>query len=324
MLRNRTKRLADTYVRWYDRIEVKGVDLDAAEVMTRMRALREGTLGPRAAASALRDAAVIVDAKTAEYSETVGRIIAEYGEVFRTARFLSGRNLNAYRRLLRDQHNLQIALKLAPRLRSLAGRYERRAARRWPPGGVIRPPDIPALVERRDTKRLLRALGHRKDDVRVRAAKGLGELRAPEAVGPLLDIVEGARRPGRPPSEELHQAAVEALAMIADPRTADALVRHAREHLGRLEGMTALTGLVRMKDERALDLLIAYLRCGFLVNSIVSLLADLGDPRAIPVLRDFISELEDSDPEGEASRRLRDSGLREARTALARLETDDE
>ncbi|MCP9953873.1 hypothetical protein LUX33_39200 [Actinomadura madurae] len=52
-----------------------------------------------------------------------------------------------------------------------------------------------------------------------------------------------------------------------------------------------------MRDERILDLLITYLREGNVADPVISLFADLGDPRGIPVLRDYITELEASDPE---------------------------
>ncbi|MCP9970623.1 hypothetical protein [Actinomadura madurae] len=79
-----------------------------------------------------------------------------------------------------------------------------------------------------------------------------------------------------------------------------------------------------MRDERILDLLITYLREGNVADPVISLFADLGDPRGIPVLRDYITELEASDPEEGVLRRRRDHYLDKARTALARLDPDCE
>ncbi|MEO3826232.1 hypothetical protein [Actinomadura sp. B10D3] len=320
-LQRRTRDLAAEYQLWYDRPRPEGTELDPAEVGGRLRALRDGRLGPAATAKALRDAADVVDARAAACLETIARIDAEYGEVFRRVSYVSGEYLAPYERLLATQGVLERSRRLAPRLRSLADRHERRAARRWPPpGGLIGPPDIAALLEAGDKARLLRALDHRNEDIRIRAASALSELGAPEVVDVLLGIIDDARQGVRPPSKKLHEAAVRILATTADPRAADALVRHAREHLGRDEGTSALTGLVRMKDERTLDLLVTHLRDGYVANSATRLLADLGDPRAIPVLRDYISELEGSAPKPGAESRLRDLYLDAARSALARLD----
>ena len=135
MLRFRTKRVAATYLLWYEHAEVKDADVDAAEVATRMRELREGTLGPRAAASALRDAAAVVDAKTAEdWKNAVAQMSAEQKEVFRAAAsagdHFTAQYASQIESLLSDQTNVRRARKLAARLRALAKRYERRAARR--------------------------------------------------------------------------------------------------------------------------------------------------------------------------------------------------
>lgn len=322
MLRRRTKRLTSEYLLEYKGAAAEGADVDPADVASRVGALKRGSLGPAASARALRDAAVVVDAVAAECVETIAQIDAEYGEVFRGAKYLSGIYVSPYRRLNMARYRLQQARRLAPRLRSLAKRHERRAARRWPPpGGLFGRPDIAALKEAHDTGRLLRALGHRDDEVRVHAAVALSDLRATEAVDPLVRLLEGAGPRDRAPSKKLRETAVGALATIADPRTADVLARYAREHLHDHEDTEALTGLVQMGDERAFELVTAHLWHGHLPTYAARLLADLGDPRAIPVLRDYITDLEGSSPEKVSSRSLREHYLKAARTALARLDS---
>jgi HEAT repeat protein len=57
----------------------------------------------------------------------------------------------------------------------------------------------------------LRALGHRHDEVRVHAAVALSDLRATEAVDPLIRLLDGAGPRGRAPSKKLRETAVGAL-----------------------------------------------------------------------------------------------------------------
>jgi hypothetical protein len=69
------------------------------------------------------------------------------------------------------------------------------------------------------------------------------------------------------------------------------------------------------------ELLAAHLRHGYQPPYAARLLADLGDPRAVHVLRDYINEIEAFMPEEGPSRRLRQHYLEMARTALARLDS---
>ncbi|SFP49261.1 HEAT repeat-containing protein [Actinomadura madurae] len=322
-LRRRTIALTAEYRLWYAGRRPEGLELDPADVGARLGALLDGRLGPTATAKALRDAADVVDAVAADCLETIARIDAEYGEVFRRAAYISGKYLAPYERLLATRHLLERSRRVAPELRALADRHEKRAGRRWPPpGGLMGPPDVAALQEAGDTRRLLRALDHRDDDIRARAATVLADLRATEAIDPLLGILDGTRPHGAAPGKKLRNAAVEALAAFHEPRVADALVRYAREHLRDHEDGAALAGLVQMKDDRAVELLAQHLRHGYLPTYAAHLLADLGDPRGIAVLRDYISDMEGNRPEAELSRKLHDHKLERARIALARLDPD--
>ena len=287
-----------------------------------MGSLKKGLLGPVGAANALRDAAVILDAETAACAETIKRIDAEYGEVFRRVAYVSGEYLVAYEHLRAARHRHARSSRLAPQLRSLARRYERRARRRPAALGSFGRPDVAALEEAGDTKRLLRALNHKDDEICGPAATALSNLHAVEAVEPLLGILDGRRPGGGEPSKKVRGSAVAALTAFHEPRVADALLRYAHEHADDYDDFDALSGLVRMGDARALEPLAAHLPGGSLPNYAVRLLADLGDPRAIPILRDFIGELERRSPPEGASRRLRDLDLEAARTALARLDPE--
>jgi HEAT repeat protein len=327
MLRRRTTKLTAEYVGRYNR-SPDGTGLDAADVHARMRELlndvkSRGALGPTASARTLRDAAAVLDTVVADCLERIARIDAEYGEVFRRVEYVSGKYVDAYRALLAQRALLQHARQLAPRLRSLAKRYERRAVvRRLLAGTSAIRPDITALEEIPDTGALLRALDHRHEGVRVRAAAALGRLRATEAVERLLAVL-GDRQPcADPPSRQLREAVIGALGAIGDRRAVEPLIRYAREHLHDREDVPALAALVQIGDGRAGEVLAAHLWHGHLPNGAASLLADLGDPSAIPVLRDYIAGLEGSEPGEGAERRLRDLDLKAARTALARLESD--
>ncbi|TDC80152.1 HEAT repeat domain-containing protein [Actinomadura sp. 7K507] len=318
----RTRKLALEYRMWHEHRAPEGTGLDPADVHRRMGSLRKGLLGPVAAASALRDAAVIVDAEAAACVETIKRIDTEYGTVFRRVAYVSGEYLAPYEHLLVARDGLARSRRLAPQLRSLAGRYERRAQRRPSAFGAFRRPHVATLKEAGDTKRLLRALGHKDDEICGRAATALSDLHVTEAVEPLLAILDGRRPGGGEPSKKVRGSVVAALTAFHEPRVADALLRYAYEHADDYDDFGALSGLVQMGDARALEPLAAHLPGGNLPNYAVRLLADLGDPRAIPILRDFIGELERRRPPEGASLRLRDLDLKAARTALARLDPE--
>jgi HEAT repeat protein len=323
MLRRRTMKLTAEYVARYPH----RTGLDAADVHARMRELmndakNRGALGPTASARTLRDAAANLDAVVSDRLEKIARIDAEYGEVFRRVEYVSGKYYDAYRALLASRAALQHARRLAPRLRSLAKRYERRAAvQRLLAGTSAVRPDITALEEIPDTGGLLRALDHHHEDVRIRAAAALGRLRATEAVEPLLAVLSNRQPRAEPPSRQLLEAVMGALGAIGDRRAVDPLISYAREHLHDRQDFPALTALVQIGDGRAGEVLAAHLQHGHLPNGAAELLADLGDPSAIPVLRDYITRRESSEPGEGASRRLRDLDLKAARTALARLES---
>lgn len=118
-------------------------------------------------------------------------------------------------------------------------------------------------------------------------AVGLGELRAPEAVPALLDLM------ALPEGDVLAETAGEALVKIGVPALAALFVfaREAREWearnyayavIGRIPGDASLTFLIGAFD-----------RDPMLWSAIAMALADLGDARAVPALQAVLKRCED-------------------------------
>jgi hypothetical protein len=79
-------------------------------------------------ARSFREAAAILDFEAAHSLKEIAKINATHGHVFRTASYVSGEPGAAYHRLITVRGHLHQAGRLGSGLRSLAARYDRRAA----------------------------------------------------------------------------------------------------------------------------------------------------------------------------------------------------
>ena len=64
------------------------------------------------------------------------------------------------------------------------------------PAGLFKAPNVDELRRRGDVPGLIRALRHRDDFVRIMAARALGDLRDPRAIGPLSAALGRMPAPG--------------------------------------------------------------------------------------------------------------------------------
>lgn len=104
--------------------------------------------------------------------------------------------------------------------------------------------EISALVESRSyVASLIAALSHPEPTTPVRAAWVLGQLRAPQAVEPLIRLLQG--------DADMYQkgAAIEALGRIGDPRARPVLVQFAED------GPTPLRAVVQTALDRLAEAL---------------------------------------------------------------------
>ena len=103
--------------------------------------------------------------------------------------------------------------------------------------------DVRGVLDGRSyVAKLVAALSHPEPTTPIRAAKTLGELKAAEAVGPLLDLAR------RPPDPFIQAAAVEALGRIGAAEARPVLADLA-EHGPFLARIEATAALARMAQE---------------------------------------------------------------------------
>ena len=145
------------------------------------------------------------------------------------------------------------------------------------------PPNVAKLEAKRDVPGLVKALGYQKDAaVRKAAAEGLGRLRDPRAVRPLVIALGDA--PVRPAAVEalvaagsvageslvaalgnqdpkVRKAAVMALGRIGDARAVEALIAVLEDQDGEVQ-WAAIESLGQLGDDRATEPLIAMLTTG--------------------------------------------------------------
>ncbi|MDW5330597.1 HEAT repeat domain-containing protein [Plantactinospora sp. KLBMP9567] len=151
------------------------------------------------------------------------------------------------------------------------------------------------LHERGDTAGLLKALGHRNQDTRLRALWFLADLRHPDAVQPLIGLL------GDP---ALTEQAARALGHIGDPRAVEPLMPLAQQTRG--AGDTAVIALGNIGDLRATDVLLKRLAnpADLTLDTVAGALGRLGDPRAVEPMRAILSRLRVTTPENDVGRRL--------------------
>lgn len=150
MTRRRAIKLVSEYVAHYgpSRYGPRGWpaqvrQLGPNEVQSRMRAiladLRERSTTPAPEAlGTLRDAVAVLDFEAAHSLGEIQGINSQYGQVFRTAEYVSGAPGAAYHRLITVEGHLKDARRLGAGLRSLVARYERRGAMRRRVAGMFR------------------------------------------------------------------------------------------------------------------------------------------------------------------------------------------
>jgi HEAT repeat protein len=129
--------------------------------------------------------------------------------------------------------------------------------------------------------------------VPLHAAKLLGELQAPEAIGPLLEALSRTE-PGYLLYEDVRRA-LEKLGGMVAPQALELLAR--TEEPGYREGLLSVLANSGVKDERIFEALCEQLRAADPVLAAFNL-AEYGDPRAIEPLTQALSAQELEPAEG--------------------------
>jgi hypothetical protein len=128
--------------------------------------------------------------------------------------------------------------------------------------------------------------------VPLHAAQLLGELRAPEAIGPLLEALSRTE-PGYFLYEDVRHA-LEKLGSAVVPQALELLAR--TEEPGYREDLLSVLAHSGVKDERIFEALCEQLRTGDAVLAAANL-AEYGDPCAIEPLKQALSALELEPPD---------------------------
>ncbi|MEO3922395.1 HEAT repeat domain-containing protein [Micromonosporaceae bacterium B7E4] len=252
----------------------------------------QGDMTPTQTARHLREVAQWMEQAAETTAARARAIEAKYGEVFRTAYTISGEYYQPYLDYRAAPEKIATALRLRSRALALARTYDRRASRQARLGDRA---DLAVLHERGDTAGLLKALGQRSQDVRLRALWFLADLRHPDAVQPLIDLLD---------DPALTEQAARALGHIGDPRAVEPLMSLAQQTRGAAD--TAVIALGNIGDPRAIDVLLKRLAdpADLTLNTVARALGKLGDPRAVEPMRAILSRLRATTPENDVGRRL--------------------
>jgi HEAT repeat protein len=267
----------------------------------------QGDMTPTQTARHLREVALWME-QVAETTATRARAIeAKYGEVFRTASIISGEYYHPYLDYVAAPKKIATALRLRKRALVLARTYDRRASRQVRLGDRA---DLAVLHERGDTAGLLKALGHRNQDTRLRALWFLADLRHPAAVEPLIDLLD---------DPALTQKATRALGHIGDPRAVEPLMSLVHEKHG--VGDTAVVALGHIGDPRATDVMLKRLAnpADLALNTVAGALGKLGDQRAVEPMRDILARLQATTPENDLRKRLQALYCRSIEDAIGEI-----
>jgi hypothetical protein len=229
-------------------------------------------------------------------------IEAKYGRHFRTATVIYGEAYTPYLDFLAAPRKIATAGAARRDALALAAAYDRLA--RKPPWG--RKPDLALCYEHQDTARLLAALD--EAGTRVQAVRFLGRLRATAAVDPLLGLLD---------DPVAADEAVRVLGRIGDARAVDPLIALVRRDPMVREAATALG---EPGDPRAVDFLLGRLPRNSLIGNLsAQSLAKIGDPRAVPPLREALARRQSEPADSAVSKRLRDLDCRHLEEAIDTL-----
>jgi hypothetical protein len=143
---------------------------------------------------------------------------------------------------------------------------------------------VPALLEILADEKL--ALSESTGDgwAPAHAARLLGELKAEQAVEPMLRTLAGTD-----PLDVLHDQVLQALPNIGAPALEPALLAYKEANPELQTSIASVLSRIRVRDERIFEILVAQLRRepGYAGN-----MADYGDPRAAPYLREALDKYE--------------------------------
>ncbi|MBW7863189.1 MAG: HEAT repeat domain-containing protein [Candidatus Hydrogenedentes bacterium] len=133
----------------------------------------------------------------------------------------------------------------------------------------------------------LRALQAKSAEVRLKAARALGQLGDPRAVQPLIQTLGDPDTPVR----RAAVSALESLGQLGERRAIEALIRVLREAMDPVSAKNAETALMELDDERSFYPLVKTLRdkSSDASRNAATTLGDLGDPRAVDPLIEVLS-----------------------------------
>lgn len=268
-----------------------------------------GGLGPTQAARHLEVIALRMEEVNESAVARARRIDAQYGEVFRRLEYVSGKYLDEYRALSAANTTISETNRIRNQALSLAGKLKRWAAIRARFGK----PDLMVRFERRDTAGLVKALGHRNEDVRVRAVRLLGELGDATAVD---DLIASLADPA------VSTAAMTSLGQIGDQRAVEPLIAVVRRE-GKAAPGAAVEALGSIGDHRATEVLLEHLETGWLKNGTAHALGQLGDERAVEPMRALLARLQSKIAESvhsDASQRVMQLDCRAIENALREID----
>lgn len=147
-------------------------------------------------------------------------------------------------------------------------------------------PNIGKLKGRRDVEGLIKALGHKVEEVRWHAAKALGEIKDKRTVEPLIEALK----------DEWHnvrESAATALGRIEDERAFEPLIKVLREDPNKIVRGSAAYALGKIEDKRAVEPLIETLLEGkdsYVRSGAVFALGKIGDERAVELLKKILED----------------------------------
>jgi hypothetical protein len=272
----------------------------------------KGGLAPTVVARYLREIALWMSQYAESTEARARKIEAEYGHVFRTAAYISGKYLHPYRVLRSAPERIATAKKVQHRALVLARALERLSAelaRREATDLGVQP-----------VERLITALGDPDESVRLRATGLLGQLGETDAVEALIALLDDPALAGR---------AAGALGNIGDRHAVEPLISLLEHGEAAHDRLAAIHALGQIGDPRAVAPLVDRYEIGSKTEQFVipGILGEIGDRCAVAPLRRILARLESESPESDdAAARLftRCRWIKEAINEIARANGDPE